>query len=127
LADLSYGHASSTLVREDGRRVTTVYADVVKTVITGQQVNARLLDEVLPKLRDQIPGLSWTLGGEQREQRQTLPSLARNFVLAVFGMYAMLALAFRNYVQPFIVIASIPFGLVGATIGHLLMGLSFGL
>ena len=47
--------------------------------------------------------------------------LARNFALAVFGMYAMLALAFRNYVQPFIVIASIPFGLVGATIGHLLV------
>ena len=127
LADLSYGHASSTLVREDGRRVTTVFADVDKAIVTGQQVNARLLDEVLPRLREQIPGLTWTLGGEQREQQQTLPSLARNFLLAVFGMYAMLALAFRNYVQPFIVIASIPFGLVGATIGHLLLGLSFGL
>ena len=127
LADISLGVGSSTLVRVDGRRVTTVYAEVDAAVVTGQQVNARLVDELLPRLREQVPGLAWTMGGEQREQAQTLPSLARNFALAVFGMYAMLALAFRNYVQPFIVIASIPFGLVGATIGHLLLGLSFGL
>jgi len=127
LAEISMGHASSTLVRVDGRKVTTVFAEVDNAVVTGQQVNARLVDVLLPRLREQIPGLKWTMGGEQREQAQTLPSLARNFGLAVFGMYAMLALAFRNYVQPFIVIASIPFGLVGATIGHLLLGLSFGL
>jgi len=127
LAEISMGHASSTLVRVDGRKVTTVFAEVDNAAVTGQQVNARLVDELLPRLRDEIPGLKWTMGGEQREQAQTLPSLARNFGLAVFGMYAMLALAFRNYVQPFIVIASIPFGLVGATIGHLLLGLSFGL
>jgi multidrug efflux pump subunit AcrB len=67
------------------------------------------------------------MGGEQREQGRTLPSLAKNFVLAVFCMYALLALAFRSYIQPLIVLVSIPFGLVGATLGHLIMGLSFGL
>jgi multidrug efflux pump subunit AcrB len=127
LADISLGHASSTLVREDGRRVTTVLAEINPTVISGQQINGRLLDEILPRVREQIPGLTWSMGGEQREQSQTLPALARNFLLALFGMYAMLALAFRNYVQPFIVLASVPFGLVGATIGHLMLGLSFGL
>lgn len=127
LAEVSLGYGASLLIREDGRRVTTVFAEVDSSVVTGQQVNARLVGDVLPRLREEIPGLSWTMGGEQREQAQTLPSLARNFGLAVFGMYALLALAFRNYVQPFIVIASIPFGLVGATVGHLAMGLNFGL
>lgn len=84
-------------------------------------------DEVLPVLQAQIPGLTYAMGGEQREQARTLPSLARNFVLAVFCMYALLALAFRSYVQPLIVLASIPLGLVGAVLGHLALGLSMGL
>ncbi|UCE31799.1 MAG: efflux RND transporter permease subunit [Burkholderiales bacterium] len=127
LADITFGYGSSTLVREDGRRVTTVFAEVDPAQVTGQQVNARLTSEVLPRLRDEIPGLTWAIGGEQRDQARTLPALARNFLLAVFGMYVLLALAFRNYVQPFIVVASIPFGLIGATIGHLILNLSFGL
>lgn len=127
LAEVTLGQGLSTLVREDGRRVITVFADVDSARVTGQQVNAKLLGEILPSIREQVAGLSWTMGGEQREQGQALPSLARNFGFALFGMYTLLALAFRSYVQPFIVLASIPFGLVGATAGHLVMGLSFGL
>ncbi len=127
LAEVSLGYGSSTLVRIDGRRVTTVFAEVDSAVVTGAQVNARIVGEVLPRLQDEIPGLSYTMGGEQREQQQALPAMARNFGLAVFCMYALLALAFRSYVQPVIVVAAIPFGLVGATVGHLLLGLTFGL
>ena len=105
----------------------TVLADVDSGRVTGQQVNAKLLSEILPAIADEVPGLTWAMGGEQREQGQALPSLARNFGFALFGMYTLLALAFRSYVQPVIVLASIPFGLVGATLGHLMMGLSFGL
>ncbi len=127
LAEISLAYGTSTLIRIDGRRVTTVLAEVDSAVVTGAQVNARIVSEVLPRLQNEIPGLSYTMGGEQREQQQALPAMARNFGLAVFCMYALLALAFHSYVQPAIVIASIPFGLVGATIGHLLLGLSFGL
>ncbi|MDH4095228.1 MAG: efflux RND transporter permease subunit [Betaproteobacteria bacterium] len=127
VAELTLGYGPSTIVRRDGRRVSTVLAEVDSRVITGQQVNTRLTDEVIPALQREIPGLSYAMGGEQREQGRTLPSLARNFVLALFGMYALLALAFRSYVQPLIVLASIPFGLVGAVVGHLVMGLSMGL
>jgi multidrug efflux pump subunit AcrB len=104
-----------------------VYAEVDNRVVTGQQVNTRLTGEVIPVLQAQIPGLTYAMGGEQREQGRTLPSLARNFVLALFCMYALLALAFRSYVQPLIVLASIPLGLVGAVLGHLVMGLPMGL
>ena len=114
-------------MRRNGRRVSTVLAEVDSRVITGQQVNTRLTSEVIPALQQEIPGLTYAMGGEQREQGRTLPGLARNFVLALFCMYALLALAFRSYVQPLIVLASIPFGLVGAVVGHLVMGLSLGL
>lgn len=127
IADISLGFGAPTIVREDGRRRNTVFAEIDLSRVTGQQVNARLIDQFLPALEEQIVGLNYAMGGEQREQSQTLPSLARNFLLAVFAMFALLALAFRSYAQPFIVIVSIPFGLVGATIGHLALDLSFGL
>ena len=127
VAEVTLGYGVPTIVREDGRRVNTVYAEVDQGVVTGQQVNARLTSEFLPALTRDLPGVSWSMGGEQREQSKTLPRLAANFLLSVFGMYALLALAFRSYVQPFIVVAAIPFGLVGATIGHLALDLTFGL
>lgn len=127
LAELEQGSSPATIVREGGRRVTTVLAEVDPAVVTGQLVNAGLVSDVLPRLQEEIPGLTYTMAGEQREQGKTLPALARNFMLAMFCMYALLALAFRSYVQPIIVLAAIPFGLVGATVGHLLLGLSLGL
>jgi multidrug efflux pump subunit AcrB len=127
LATVEQGSSPATIVREGGRRVTTVLAEVDPAVVTGQLVNARLVSDVLPRLQEEVPGLTYTMAGEQREQGKTLPALARNFVLAMFCMYALLALAFRSYVQPIIVLAAIPFGLVGATVGHLLLGLSLGL
>ncbi|MGB7300406.1 MAG: efflux RND transporter permease subunit [Burkholderiaceae bacterium] len=127
LADVSLGYGTPTIIREDGVRRNTVIAEVDGATITGQQVNSEIVDRILPGISQQIPDLSYAMGGEQREQGQALPGLARNFLLAVFCMYAILALAFRSYIQPFLVIAAIPFGLVGATIGHLLLDLSFGL
>ena len=127
VADVSLDYGAPTIVREDGRRMNTVFAEIDLARVTGQQINTQLEADFLPALQEQITGLSYTMGGEQREQKQTMPALARSFLLAVFAMFALLALAFRSYAQPFIVIAAIPFGLVGATIGHLALGLSFGL
>jgi multidrug efflux pump subunit AcrB len=127
VAELHIGNSAATLMRQNGRRITSVLAELDPAIVTGQEVNARMVSKVLPRLQEQVPGLTYTMGGEQHEQEQALPSLARNFVLAVFCMYALLALAFRSYLQPVIVIAAIPFGLVGAVIGHLLLGLNLGL
>jgi multidrug efflux pump subunit AcrB len=127
VAELSQGYGPSTIVRRHARRVSTVFAEVDNRVVTGQQVNARLTGTVIPELQASVPGLTYAMGGEQREQARTLPSLARNFVLAMFCMYALLALALRSYLQPLIVLASIPLGLVGAVLGHLALGLPMGL
>jgi multidrug efflux pump subunit AcrB len=127
VAELRMGNSPSTIIRRDGRRISTIFAEVDSRVVTGQQVNEQLVKEVFPEVSERIPGFRYAMGGEQGEQGKTLPALAKNFVLAVFCMYALLALAFRSYVQPLIVLVSIPFGLVGAVIGHLTMGLSMGL
>ncbi|SVB57072.1 uncharacterized protein METZ01_LOCUS209926, partial [marine metagenome] len=73
-------------------------------------------------LRD-LPSVNYSFEGEQREQRETLSSLFKNFSLALFVVYGLLAIPFRSYLQPFIIMSAIPFGFTGAVIGHLIMGM----
>ena len=63
--------------------------------------------------------------GEQQEQGQNLSSLARNFLVAMVVVYTLLAIPFGSYLQPLVVMSAIPFGLTGAVIGHLIMGINF--
>ncbi|NLT69477.1 MAG: efflux RND transporter permease subunit [Verrucomicrobiaceae bacterium] len=70
----------------------------------------------------QYPGVSYSFEGEQKDQAQSLEEIGEKFILALLGMYVLLAIPLRSYVQPFIVMSVIPFGLVGAIAGHLLLG-----
>ncbi len=127
VAELSPGVGSSTIRRIDGRRIVTITADVNRAVITGQEVNTALEASILPALQDEFPGLRYAFGGEQREQAIALGGLGRGFALALLAMYALLAIPFRSYVQPLIIMASIPLGFIGAALGHLIMGIDLGL
>ena len=127
VADASFGVASSTINRIDGRRIVTVTADVDAAVITGQEVNTEITSSILPELQTRFPGLRYGFGGEQRQQTLAFEGLARGFVLALLAIYALLAIPFRSYLQPLVIMASIPLGLVGAAIGHLIMGLDIGM
>jgi multidrug efflux pump subunit AcrB len=73
------------------------------------------------------PGLQFRFAGEQRERNESLGSLKVNFVIAMLAIYGILAVQFKSYSQPAIVMSAIPFGLVGATIGHLLMGFNLSI
>ncbi|MEE4207374.1 MAG: efflux RND transporter permease subunit [Erythrobacter sp.] len=123
VAEIEYGSAPSTIDRRGGRRIITVTADVLPGVTTGSEVTAKLEREVLPALRQDIPSLDWTFGGEQREQGEVVPALLRNLVLALFAIYALLAVPLRSYTQPLVILSAVPLGLVGAVFGHLLLGL----
>jgi len=123
VARINYGSAPSTIDRRDGRRIITVTADVLPGVTTGSEVTATLQREVLPELRQEIPSLDWNFGGEQREQGEVVPALLRNLVLALFAIYALLAVPLRSYTQPLVILSAVPLGLVGAVLGHLLLGL----
>jgi len=122
VADLSEGISPSTIQRRHGRRIVTITAAVDSGVITGQEVNNLLNKKILPTLKRGVPSMIYDFGGEQREQNRAAPALARNFLIALFAIYALLAIAFRSYVQPLIIMMSIPFGMIGAVFGHLIMG-----
>ena len=117
------GRAYTTIDRRDGRRIVTVTADVrprSKTGLILESVKA----EILPDLQRKYPGLTYSFEGRQADRRDSTQSLLRGLMMAMIVIYAMLAVPFNSYVQPLIIMLSIPFGIVGAVIGHLLMGYS---
>lgn len=127
VAYASLGVAPSTIRRIDGKQIQRVTGDVEASIVTSDEVNAALRSIVLPAIQRDFPGLQYSFGGGQRQQSEALGSMARGFLLALLVMYALLAIPFRSYGQPLIVMAAIPFGFVGAVIGHLVMGINLGL
>ncbi len=124
VAELKSGISPPAVRRKDGQRVITVTADVDQTVITGGEANAILADSILAELKAMYPGLAYTFGGEQQEQIDSLDSLIRGFAIAMLMIFALLAIPLGSYTKPFIIMAVIPFGLIGAIWGHLALGIA---
>jgi multidrug efflux pump subunit AcrB len=127
VADVSFGTGPATIRREGGQRVVTVTADTDPNVATGQEVTSQLRSDVLPDLQERYNELSFAFGGEQEQQQDSLSAILRNFGLALFVIFALLAIPFRSYLQPLVIMAAIPFGFVGAVVGHFLLGIPIGL
>ncbi|MFQ6550144.1 efflux RND transporter permease subunit [Aestuariibius sp. 2305UL40-4] len=123
VARIEEGLAPTEIQRRNGRTITTVTADVDSTVITSQEANTIIEDVLLPPLRAQYDGLIVDFGGEQRTQGDAAAALGQAVGIALFAIFALLALVFRSYVQPIVVMLAIPLGLIGAVAGHLIMGL----
>ena len=127
VATLEEGRGYAVINRTDRRRVVTVSADVDEAQANANEINADLRLQVLPPLAVDFPGLTYDFEGEQREQGESLGSLKVNFMVAQLGIFALLAIPFRSYSQPLIIMSAIPFGLIGAVVGHLVMGLDLTL
>ncbi|WP_428390142.1 efflux RND transporter permease subunit [Mucisphaera sp.] len=120
------GEAFSSINRRDGRRIVNVSMDVEPKRAVNQVISA-LRNEELPELRQNFPGITWTFEGSDAEMRDATAKLWGGFGLALGVIYALLAVAFRSYVQPLIVLVAIPFGMIGAVIGHILLGYDLSL
>lgn len=126
IVDLSEREAFTSINRRDGRRVVTVGMDV-EPASAVTQVIERLNSESLPELQEKFPGTTYSFEGSQSEMRESTSALWGWFGLAMMVIYALLAVAFNNYVQPLIVMSAIPFGIVGAVMGHILLGFDLSL
>lgn len=124
VANFQLGSSHSSIRRKDGQRVVTVSANVDAAVITGGEATALLSDSILPELENLYPGLSYSFGGEQQQQVESVDAVGRAFILAMLAIYALLAIPLGSYTKPLIVMAVVPFGIIGAILGHLIMGLS---
>ncbi|MDD2942321.1 MAG: efflux RND transporter permease subunit [bacterium] len=124
VATPEFGHGYTTIRRSGGRRVISVTAEVDEEGggANANDVVASLQKDVLPELLQQFPGLTYSMEGEQKSQSDSLVSLRQGFLLALLGIFALLAVSFNSYIQPLIVMLAIPFGIIGAVIGHILLG-----
>jgi len=121
VATLLPGKGPSQITRIDRFRVLNVTADVDKdnTNMTVLQADLRnYIDSLMPK----YPGITYEMEGEQRQQRESFGSLQSGLIILVFVIYCLLALPLKSYSQPLIVMSVIPFGVIGAVIGHWIMG-----
>ncbi len=123
LINLQWGHAYTQIQRVNGKRVITIEANIrprskALEIMNDMQVS------FLPESKERFVGLSYSFEGDQTEIRESLGVLKTTFIMAIFAIYALLAIPFRSYLQPLIVMAGIPFGIIGALIGHLIMGYS---
>ena len=125
VAELSLGISPPAIKRRDGQRVVTVTADVNQAVISGGEANNILENLILAELTAANPDLTYMLGGEQQQQYESFDALNRGLILAVLVIYGLLAIPLRSYTKPFIIMAVIPFGLTGAILGHLVLGIPF--
>ena len=125
VARLRDGDSPLTIRRKDGQRIVTVTADVDPSVITGSQAIDFVMDTALLDLVERNPGLTYRTGGEAQQQIESFDALIRSFGLAMLLIYALLAVPLRSYIQPLIIMAVIPFGLIGAIVGHLAIGIAF--
>ncbi len=121
VAEMELGTGFNAIRRTDRRRVVSVTADVDTAKVTSSDVTALLEAESLPELTRRFPAVTWSLEGEQQEQAESLVSLQLAMAVALVGIYAILAVLFRSYVQPLVVMSAIPFGFAGAVAGHLVM------
>ncbi|MCP5065770.1 MAG: efflux RND transporter permease subunit [bacterium] len=127
VATAELGRGFSSIRRVDRKRVVTITADVDVALANANEIVADLEERVLPDLLASHPGVHHSFEGEQAEQRMFMSAMLRGQVLAFLVIYALLAVPLRSYIQPLIIMSAIPFGLVGAIAGHLLLGYDFSM
>lgn len=121
------GRGFSEINRTDRKRVINVTAGVDSKLANAEDILAEIKKGLLPRLSSDYPGLSFNLEGEDKERADSMASMREGFTLALVMIFALLAIPFRSYSQPLLIMAAIPFGMVGAVGGHLLMGYNLSL
>ncbi len=122
VAQVTMRQGYASIKRAQRQRVVTVSADVDEKVANADEIRQNLVKNALPRLKSKYPNLRYTIEGEGRSRNESLRDVFNSFGIALFGIYALLAIPFRSFAQPLVVMAAIPFGIVGAVWGHLLMG-----
>ncbi|MEM7284139.1 MAG: efflux RND transporter permease subunit, partial [Pseudomonadota bacterium] len=122
VAEVSYGSAFSSIVRQNRKRVVTVMADVDPLRVEPGVVVKEVSEEFIPGLLAKYPSLGYSLEGASQEEIEFFQNLTVASIAALFLIYALIAIPLKSYTQPFMIMSVIPFGLIGAVIGHVIMG-----
>ena len=127
VAEITYESGFSKIMRTNGMRRVMVSAGVDSATANATEIIGQLSGNFFPELRKKYPGLKVSVQGEQKKFRESIESLYVGFPLAVLGIFIIIATIFRSYAQPFVILFTVPFGAIGAIIGHLFMGINLSM
>lgn len=122
VADATFGRGYSSISRYDRQRVITVSGDVDRSISQPEEIVASVSRDILPMLYSKYPSVSSSVSGELEERMKAMTGLAFMVPIALLIMYALLAIPLKSYTQPLVIMSVIPFGLVGAILGHYITG-----
>jgi multidrug efflux pump subunit AcrB len=122
VADMSFGKGYSTITRLNRKRTVTVSADIDPEIIEPAKIIKSISEDYVPELLSRYPSVSYGLEGASREEAEFVGNLALASIAALCLIYALIAIPLRSYGQPLVIMSVIPFGAIGAILGHLIMG-----
>jgi multidrug efflux pump subunit AcrB len=122
--EIPFEQVATFTVGQDGKRSVTVTAAVDKALMDPSEVTNDVIDKLMPDLLERYPNVEFQLQGNSKEQADAMLSLMKGLLFALFAIYTLLAIPLKSYSQPFIIMSVIPFGIVGAIIGHLVLGMA---
>jgi hydrophobic/amphiphilic exporter-1 (mainly G- bacteria), HAE1 family len=123
IAHVTLSRGFSEINRLDQRRSITITADVDEATANADLITQSLQNDFLPKLLKNYPDVSVKWQGQREQSQESVGSLAVGFAIAIVAMFVLLVLQFKSYIQPLLILAIIPFGMIGAVWGHALLGL----
>ncbi len=127
VADVSFEPGYAAISRKDGMRNVAVTAEIDKNRANATEVFAELNRKYFPELRRRYPGIFVSQRGEKKKMAESFGSLYVGYPLALLGIYIIIATMFRSYAQPVVIMLTVPFGIIGAFLGHLLMGFNLSM
>jgi multidrug efflux pump subunit AcrB len=127
VAEVSFGKGYSSISRLDRERTVTVSANIDQASVEPQTIIRSVAAEFIPQLLSRHPGVKYGLEGASQEQTEFLQDLGIAFIAALFLIYALIAIPLHSYSQPLIIMSVIPFGLIGAVIGHIVMDMAISM
>tara|TARA_R110002049_G_scaffold305176_1_gene501454 strand:+ start:1090 stop:4257 length:3168 start_codon:yes stop_codon:yes gene_type:complete len=127
VATVSYGYTKESITRINAKRAVYISADVNKEALSSTELVSLIKREVQPDIERQFPTLGIHFAGEAEQQAETQSSMIQMFMIALLIIYMLLAIPLKSYIQPFIIMMAIPFGIVGAILGHWMNDLSLGI
>ncbi|MGJ8652030.1 MAG: efflux RND transporter permease subunit [Opitutaceae bacterium] len=124
VADTSYGDSLASIKRADNSRIVSVQAEVDKAITSGDEVLALLQEEYFPTFKAEFPEVDISLVGEAEQRAKSMKSLISGFQLSILMIYILIAIPLKSYTKPLFIMSVIPFGIIGALMGHYIMGIS---
>ncbi|MBK1674926.1 acriflavine resistance protein B [Ectothiorhodospira shaposhnikovii] len=118
VAEVTYGFSRDSITRIDGKRAIYITSDVDKEARSVTELVRSLQNTIANDLQNQYPGLDIKFGGEAEQQQESSSSMVAMFLLALLAIYMLLAVPLKSYIQPIVIMTAIPFGIVGAILGH---------